>query len=136
VILEAVDWPIWLGEEAGDHLALLRPAESGVVRLWPVSRAVNSVRNNGAELLDCIDDPSAPPPSDALAEIIRPKGGPVATEPKLRFRSPRRQIEWQGLAEAGRQRTGRSAACEAGKRPSNGRCWTWFSKCGSGRIQR
>jgi len=29
---------------------------------------VNSVRNNGAERLDPIDDPHAPPPSDALAE--------------------------------------------------------------------
>jgi len=32
-----------------------------------VSRAVNSVRNNGAELLDRIDDPHAPPPSGAPA---------------------------------------------------------------------
>ncbi len=47
VILEEADWPVWLGEETGDHLALLRPAESGVVRLWPISRAENSVRNNG-----------------------------------------------------------------------------------------
>ena len=67
VILEKQDWATWLGEEGGDHLTLMRPAESGVVRLWPVSRAVNSVRNNGPELLDCIDDPEAPPPSDASA---------------------------------------------------------------------
>ncbi len=38
-----------------------------VLRLWPVSRVVNSVRNNGAELLDWIDDPHASPPSDAPA---------------------------------------------------------------------
>jgi len=37
------------------------------MRLWPVSRAVNSVRNNGAELQDPIDDPEAPSPSDAPA---------------------------------------------------------------------
>ncbi len=67
VILEAADWPAWLGEDGGDHLTLLRPAAVGVVRLWPVSRAVNSVRNNGAALLDCVDDPAAPPPSDAPA---------------------------------------------------------------------
>ncbi len=45
----------------------MRPAGDDVLHLWPVSRAVNSVRNNGAELLDRIDDPHAPPPSDAPA---------------------------------------------------------------------
>jgi hypothetical protein len=34
--------------------------------MWPVSRAVNNVRNKEAELLDRIDDPHAPP-SDAAA---------------------------------------------------------------------
>ena len=67
VILEAADWPAWLGEVDRNPVELLRPAAAGVVRLWPVSRAVNSVRNNGAELLDCIDNPAAPPPSDAPA---------------------------------------------------------------------
>jgi putative SOS response-associated peptidase YedK len=45
VILEQGDWAPWLGEAEGDHKALLKPAYDGVVRLWPVSRAVNSVRN-------------------------------------------------------------------------------------------
>jgi putative SOS response-associated peptidase YedK len=67
VILEAADWPVWLGGTGGDPLALMRPAGADVLRLWPVSRAVNSVRNNGAELLDQVDDPDAPPPSDAPA---------------------------------------------------------------------
>jgi putative SOS response-associated peptidase YedK len=57
VILEQQDWASWLGEDAGDHLALMRPAGSGVVRVWPISRAVNSVRNNGAELMVPIEDP-------------------------------------------------------------------------------
>lgn len=65
VVLEEADWPVWLGEEEGDSKALLRPAADDVLRLWPVSRAVNSVRNNGAELLDKIDDPAALPASDA-----------------------------------------------------------------------
>ncbi len=65
VILEAPDWPAWLGEHEGDATALLRSAADDVLRLWPVSRAVNSVRNNGAALLDRIDDPAAPPPSAA-----------------------------------------------------------------------
>jgi putative SOS response-associated peptidase YedK len=69
VILEEDDWPAWLGEAEGDTTPaeLLRPAAAGVVRLWPVSRAVNNMWNNGAALLDCIDDPDAPPPSDAPA---------------------------------------------------------------------
>lgn len=67
VVLEEADWPLWLGEEDGDSKALLRPAADDLLRLWPVSRAVNSVRNNGPELLDRIDDPAAPPPSNAPA---------------------------------------------------------------------
>jgi putative SOS response-associated peptidase YedK len=67
VILEAADWPAWLGEAACQPVEMLRPAAEGVVRMWPVSRAVNSVRNNGAALLDRTDDPAAPPPSDAPA---------------------------------------------------------------------
>ena len=67
VVLEEADWPLWLGEVDGDAVGLLRPAADDVLRLWPVSRAVNIVRNNGAELLDRIDDPTALPPSDAPA---------------------------------------------------------------------
>ncbi len=64
VILEPDDWTAWL-EAEGNAAALMLPALDDVLHLWPVSRAVNSVRNNGAELLDRIDDPHAPPPSDA-----------------------------------------------------------------------
>ena len=67
VVLEPADWPVWLGEQDGDYAALLRPAPPGTMRLWPVSRAVNNVRNNGPDLLDIADDPHAPLPSDALA---------------------------------------------------------------------
>ena len=65
VILEPEDWPLWLGETPGDPMALLRPAAEDVLRVWPVSRAVNNVRNNGAALLDPVDDPFAPSPSAA-----------------------------------------------------------------------
>jgi putative SOS response-associated peptidase YedK len=54
VILEEEDWRTWLGEVPRDPLALLRPAAEGVLRLWPVSQAVNNVRNNGAALLETI----------------------------------------------------------------------------------
>lgn len=67
VVLDPDDWAVWLGEEAGDPGALLRPAPDDALHVWPVSRAVNSVRNDGPDLLDRIDDPAAPPPSDAPA---------------------------------------------------------------------
>jgi len=51
VILEEPDWPLWLGETEGEAAALLRPAAEGVLRVWPVSRAVNTPRNDGPALL-------------------------------------------------------------------------------------
>ncbi len=59
VILKPDVWTAWL-EDAGQATELMRPADDDVLRLWPVSRAVNSVRNNGAELLNRVDDPNAP----------------------------------------------------------------------------
>lgn len=52
VILGETDWPLWLGERAGDPAALLRPCPDDWLRIWPVSAAVNSVANKGADLLD------------------------------------------------------------------------------------
>ncbi len=51
LVLEPADWPAWLGEEEGDQKALLRPAADTVLRTWPVSTDVNSVRHNGVGLL-------------------------------------------------------------------------------------
>jgi len=51
VIIEQKDWPTWLAEMEGDPAALLRSATDGVLKVWPVSRAVNAPRNNEAELL-------------------------------------------------------------------------------------
>lgn len=61
VILETADWPLWLGETEGDPAALLRPSEAAL-RIWPVSTRVNSVRNDGRELLDpvTLPEPDAP----------------------------------------------------------------------------
>ena len=69
VIVEQPDWPVWLGEADGDFVGLLRPAPPGVVRLWPVSRAVNSVRNNGPQLLDRTEDAGAETPEQAALDI-------------------------------------------------------------------
>ena len=65
VILEAPDWPAWLGETDDDPARLLQPAAEDVLRLWPVSTAVNAVRNNGADLLAPLAAEEAPPPSAA-----------------------------------------------------------------------
>jgi hypothetical protein len=51
-ILEPEDWPTWLGEVEGGPAGLLKPTGDDV--LWPVSKQVNSPRNNGAELLEAV----------------------------------------------------------------------------------
>lgn len=51
VVLEEAGWPLWLGEAEGDPASLIRPS-AAALRLWRVSTAVNSVRNDGASLLD------------------------------------------------------------------------------------
>lgn len=68
VVLQPADWPLWLGETEGDATKLLlRSADENVLRLWPISTAVNAVRNNGPDLLAPLQTPDAPPPSDAPA---------------------------------------------------------------------
>ncbi len=57
VILGAGGWPVWLGQGSGAAAELMRPAANNVLRLRPVSRAVNSIRNNRADLLDRIHAP-------------------------------------------------------------------------------
>jgi putative SOS response-associated peptidase YedK len=59
VVLEAADWPAWLGETAADPLALLRPATDDALHAWPVSRRVGNVRNNDAELLAPVEAAAA-----------------------------------------------------------------------------
>ena len=58
VIIEPSDWRVWLGEVEGDPTALLRPAADFVLQVWPVSRRVNTPRNNDAGLLKLV--PNAP----------------------------------------------------------------------------
>ncbi len=50
VILAPDDWAVWL--EGDDQAPLLRPAADDLLRFWPVSKAVNTPRNNGPELLE------------------------------------------------------------------------------------
>lgn len=57
LVLEESDWPLWLGEAEGNRAALLRSASDGVLRIWPVSRKVNSPANNTADLLAPVTAP-------------------------------------------------------------------------------
>ena len=53
VILDPADWEAWLAEDAdlAELRALLTPYPSPALDAWPVSPAVNNVRNEGEELL-------------------------------------------------------------------------------------
>ncbi len=54
VVLEQCKWDAWLAadeEDPGWHAALLRPAGDDVLTGYPVNPAVNSVANNGPELI-------------------------------------------------------------------------------------
>jgi putative SOS response-associated peptidase YedK len=54
VILPRAAWRRWLGEDeatADELLALLTPYPAGLMRAYPVSTRVSSVRNNALDLL-------------------------------------------------------------------------------------
>ncbi len=51
VILEAADWPVWLGEQSVDPAILLRPSPEDTLSLWRVDKRVGNVRNDGPDLL-------------------------------------------------------------------------------------
>ena len=52
VIIEKVDWPVWLGDTEGYVAALLRAAPEGALRVWPIDKRVGNVKNDGPELLE------------------------------------------------------------------------------------
>ena len=51
VVIERRDWPLWLGEEDGDVTELLRALLADRLRIWPIERTVNNVRNDGPDQL-------------------------------------------------------------------------------------
>ncbi len=77
VILEREAWPVWLSEQEGNPSGLLRPAAEGVLRVWPVSKAVGNVRNDSPELLkphrppDHADGGDPPGPNPASSRPTR-----------------------------------------------------------------
>jgi putative SOS response-associated peptidase YedK len=55
VVIARDDWPRWLDPEFGERSAIetmMRPALATALDAYPVSVRVNSVRNNGPELID------------------------------------------------------------------------------------
>jgi putative SOS response-associated peptidase YedK len=52
VILDMKDVPLWLGEVEGDHAGLLKPYPASWLKMWKVSAAVGSVKNNDESLLE------------------------------------------------------------------------------------
>lgn len=67
VVLDPADWAAWLDPATAprDLLALLRPAPEHVLTLRPVSPRVNSVHNEGADLIQ-----PAPPPVDEAPRLL------------------------------------------------------------------
>ncbi|MGI8949703.1 MAG: SOS response-associated peptidase [Ornithinimicrobium sp.] len=73
VVLDPPDWAAWLDPAQTDsrHVSqLLSPHAPGRFRAWPVSTAVNSARNSGAELL-------RPLPEQDLVGVVDPDTGEV-----------------------------------------------------------
>ncbi len=64
VVLERDAWAPWLEADAGTAAVLMRPAPDGTLRAWTVSRRVNSVRNDGPDLLSP-HQPAEPEPVGA-----------------------------------------------------------------------
>jgi putative SOS response-associated peptidase YedK len=52
--IEPDDWPLWLGEVEGDPAKLLPARDDSALKIWPVSRRVNTPTNNDAGLLETI----------------------------------------------------------------------------------
>jgi putative SOS response-associated peptidase YedK len=57
VIVEREDWPLWLGEVAGNVAALLKPSAEDVLHFWPVDKKVGNVRIDGPELIGPTTEP-------------------------------------------------------------------------------
>jgi len=64
MIIDPASWTDWLdpaNNEVADLRALLSPAAASGLTTFPVSTEVNSVRNNGPQLIEPIGRPSAAP---------------------------------------------------------------------------
>lgn len=57
VIIEAEDWPLWLGEDGKGAARLMTAAPDDVYGMYRVGQAVNSNRSSGAELIAPLGGP-------------------------------------------------------------------------------
>jgi putative SOS response-associated peptidase YedK len=79
MIIDPVSWADWLdpaNNDVADLKALLTPAMVGDLTTWPVSTAVNSVRNNGPELVE----PVLVGPAGPLTAVAPRAGNPAAAQ--------------------------------------------------------
>jgi putative SOS response-associated peptidase YedK len=75
MIIDPGGWADWLdpaNNDVGDLKALLTPAMVGDLTTWPVSTAVNSVRNNGPELIKPVSVGLAGPLTAATPDAGKP----------------------------------------------------------------
>jgi putative SOS response-associated peptidase YedK len=76
MIIDRASWTDWLdpdNRDVSDIRALLTPAASSGLTTYPVSKAVNSVRNNGPKLIEPVDPDLVAPLAAARANA--PAGG-------------------------------------------------------------
>jgi putative SOS response-associated peptidase YedK len=83
MVIKPGSWHDWLdpaNSDVGDLRALLAPAAARGLISFPVSRAVNSVRNNGPELIEPVDL-AEPGESAGTGPTRAEPNGPGATSP-------------------------------------------------------
>ncbi len=72
MVIPADGWADWLDPVANHPADLLAPALSGGLASYPVSTEVNSVRNNGPQLIEPLADSAAGPPPQASGSAANP----------------------------------------------------------------
>jgi putative SOS response-associated peptidase YedK len=82
MVIQPASWTDWLdpgNTDRADLRSLLTPAAAGGLTSYPVSVAVNSVRNNGPELIKPVDaSPVRPVPAAGAGPDSGPAGDPRA----------------------------------------------------------
>ena len=79
MVIEPDSWADWLdpaNNDAADLSALLAPAMASGLATYPVSTEVNSVRNNGPQLIEREVDPGQPVTGPRVAATRRCPEGP------------------------------------------------------------